>query len=581
MRTTESAKPLLLLGFSLIIILVIASIIMNTHQLDQFRQQFESVAADHNVRISVSSTMQNSSRTRTILLHKMMVEPDPFLRDEVFIEFQRVGEEFLLAREALTHMDLSEEESSLLERQGKLSQSAGRLQNEIITLLNAGDKDAALKLLMEQAIPTQDKALMLLNDFVQLQERHNEHLLTSARRHFASTQWLIYVLGISLTILCIVITGYIYLRITSIIGMLTQSQDMLRSINIELEESERRERAIRENILEAIITIDQQGRITSCNQTVETMFGYRHEELIGQNISMLTPEPVKSQHDMYLQRYLQTGKTYIIGNNREVEAQKKDGTLFPVALGVTEINQSGERNFIGLLRDVTEQRNSEQALLKARDELEQRVAERTRELLETNQLLRDEISEHKRTQSKLAHLANHDPLTGLPNRTLFNEHLKLILTKADRHREQAALLYIDLDGFKLINDQHGHSEGDRLLQEVAERLSGTVRQEDLVSRIGGDEFTVIIGHSNNIHDEAATVAEKVLHALQRPFLFSAQECHIGASVGISLYHVDANNADEMKRHADHAMYSVKRAKKGTYCFYSDCPEAKKMREEIM
>jgi diguanylate cyclase (GGDEF)-like protein/PAS domain S-box-containing protein len=390
---------------------------------------------------------------------------------------------------------------------------------------------------------------------------------------------LLYTLGGSLALVCIMIAGYIYLRITRIISMLNHSRNELRAINIELKENERRERAIRENTLEAIITIDQRGRITSCNPAVESMFGYQSSELIGQNISMLTPEPVRSQHDFYLQRYLQTGQPHIIGNNREVEARKRDGTLFPVELGVTEINQGGERHFIGVLHDVTEHRITEQALLKVRDELELRVAERTEELLNTNQLLRSEISEHKQTQSKLAHLANHDPLTGLPNRTLFNEHLKLILTKADRHQEQAALLYIDLDGFKPINDQLGHAEGDRMLQEVAQRLSDTVRQEDLVARIGGDEFTVILGYTADIHDKAAKVADKILHSLQAPFLLQGREYRIGASIGISLYRTDAETPTAMQQHADQAMYAVKRANKGSYCFYLDLPETADLQQD--
>ena len=205
-------------------------------------------------------------------------------------------------------------------------------------------------------------------------------------------------------------------------------------------------------------------------------------------------------------------------------------------------------------------------LHRAHDQLEQRVMERTDELRRTNDQLREEVGERKKAERRLTYLANYDCVTNLPNRTLFAEHLKLTLAQARRRRSAVALLFMDLDGFKTINDSLGHEAGDRLLQEVGARLKEGVRGEDMAARIGGDEFTLILGDIQEPGD-AAVVAEKVIAALSHPFTLSSQSRTIGVSIGISIYPDDTADMDTLIRYADDAMYEVKRIGKNNYRFH--------------
>ncbi|MGZ8256439.1 MAG: diguanylate cyclase domain-containing protein [Gallionella sp.] len=160
-------------------------------------------------------------------------------------------------------------------------------------------------------------------------------------------------------------------------------------------------------------------------------------------------------------------------------------------------------------------------------------------------------------KEKFQHLAQHDNLTGLPNRALFNERLQQMLLQAKRHSLRGALIYLDLDKFKPVNDTLGHDIGDLLLQAVAQRLLGVVRASDTVARLGGDEFVVILPALHDSPTEARVIAEKILHALQQPFELATHTLQIGSSLGIACY--PEHGADEftLAKHADLAMYCAK------------------------
>jgi diguanylate cyclase (GGDEF)-like protein len=201
-----------------------------------------------------------------------------------------------------------------------------------------------------------------------------------------------------------------------------------------------------------------------------------------------------------------------------------------------------------------------QALAEARDALDQRVAERTRELETANRALRD-------SQASLRHLANHDALTGLPNRLLLEERLNHAIAHARRAQGRLALIFLDLDHFKNVNDSHGHAVGDRLLREAANRLRAAVRDEDTVARLGGDEFVVLIEEVGSTVN-AAVVAEKLLAACRVGFVIDHSEFFVGASLGVSLYPDDGGDAITLLSHADAALYRAKSLGRGGFQFYT-------------
>jgi diguanylate cyclase (GGDEF)-like protein/PAS domain S-box-containing protein len=171
-----------------------------------------------------------------------------------------------------------------------------------------------------------------------------------------------------------------------------------------------------------------------------------------------------------------------------------------------------------------------------------------------------DITEHKLTEERIQRVAHHDSLTGLPNRTLFNDRLQQAIGLAKRDSRAFALLYLDLDGFKQVNDAQGHAAGDELLLQVAARILQQVRESDTVARIGGDEFTVIL-HGTAKREEAEIVCRKIVGAIGMPSRVGTrkQEVSIGVSIGVALYPADAQDADALVRLADAAMYSAKQA----------------------
>jgi diguanylate cyclase (GGDEF)-like protein len=177
-----------------------------------------------------------------------------------------------------------------------------------------------------------------------------------------------------------------------------------------------------------------------------------------------------------------------------------------------------------------------------------------------------DITERKRQDEEARFLAYHDSLTGLPNRRLLDDRLKQAVFLAQRRDSGVAVMLIDLDRFKQVNDSLGHRAGDAVLREVGHRLSGCVRKADTLARHGGDEFVIVIPDLQ-MESDCQVVAEKVLHALETPFRVDGREFRIGASIGISLYPADAGDGEMLLRNADVAMYRAKQLGQNNYLFY--------------
>ncbi|MFO7570833.1 MAG: EAL domain-containing protein [Smithellaceae bacterium] len=179
-----------------------------------------------------------------------------------------------------------------------------------------------------------------------------------------------------------------------------------------------------------------------------------------------------------------------------------------------------------------------------------------------------DITERKRTEERIQYLATHDSLTGLPNRLMFNQLLHHAIETAKRYKRQFAVLFIDLDRFKTINDSMGHEAGDQLLQEIAKRLTQTLRAVDVVARLGGDEFVILIEELSE-PDQVKTVAGKILSAVMKPVYIAGNECRVTTSIGVSIYPQDADNEQALMKNADIAMYFAKEEGKNNVQFYSE------------
>ncbi len=299
-----------------------------------------------------------------------------------------------------------------------------------------------------------------------------------------------------------------------------------------VESSLGRYRAVIAATLDCVVAVDEQDRLIEFNPAAERTFDYLATDVLGREVAdVLVPPENRAFYRSLAQRLRDNPDSSLLARRIETTAVRSDGSEFPVELTVARVEGAGGLgpSFYGFLRD---------------------------------------IGERRRGEEQLAYLAYHDALTGLPNRILVEQEIDLALARARRAGGAAALMFVDLDDFKEVNDRLGHAAGDRLLANVSARLRGVLRDSDVLARQGGDEFLVLLG---DLSDEPTAAAEnvggKLLSALLEPFVVAGTEVRTGASIGVSLYPDDAADTEALLRHADVAMYRAKAAGGGRLVFH--------------
>jgi diguanylate cyclase (GGDEF)-like protein/PAS domain S-box-containing protein len=282
-----------------------------------------------------------------------------------------------------------------------------------------------------------------------------------------------------------------------------------------------------ESTQDGVIVTDMRGRIVSVNRAFTEITGYSEQDALGQHSEFLHADRQSAEvHEVIRERVLHDGRW-----QGELWSQRKDGTAQALWNSVATVS-----NELGLPTHLV--------------------------------TVFTDITSKKEVEAQLQELAHIDSLTGLPNRLMVLERLEHALAAARRNQHKVAVLYIDLDNFKNINDSLGHNAGDQLLLGVARRLSHRTRREDTLGRLGGDEFILVLETLRDGED-AAAVAQELLHLLTSPFDVGPSEVYVQASIGISLYPDDGTEVEELLRDADTAMYQAKRAGRGTYRYYTE------------
>jgi diguanylate cyclase (GGDEF)-like protein/PAS domain S-box-containing protein len=284
--------------------------------------------------------------------------------------------------------------------------------------------------------------------------------------------------------------------------------------------------AVFEHTNDAIVITNADRTIVAVNNAFSAITGYRPEEVLGKNPRLLKAERQGDEFYRDIWHSLDlTGKW-----QGEVWDRRKSGALFPAWESITAVkDHSGKvTDYIAVFSDITTIKESEE---------------------------------------KLIELAHHDPLTGLPNRLLFNDRMAQAIAHAKRHHARAALLLLDLDRFKFINDTLGHAAGDRILQVVGTRLKTAIREEDTVARLGGDEFAIIFTRLDHT-DDAALLAQKLIRLVSEPIHLSDQALTVSTSIGIGIYPDDAPDPEALSKAADMAMYGAKDKGRNTYAFHT-------------
>lgn len=280
----------------------------------------------------------------------------------------------------------------------------------------------------------------------------------------------------------------------------------------------------------AILATDEDGVILEANRSTCKLFGYIEQELLGMSVHLLLPPSFRHRHAALL-------RSFVLGNETErrmsqrsgIMGYRKDGTFMPLEAGIAKFHNGNRWTLVVTLLD---------------------------------------ISERKRVEEDLLWQSTHDPLTGLPNRELVHERLTSALNRSKQRGLSVALLFIDLDGFKLINDTHGHDAGNALLKIIASRLMEQAHPGDIVGRISGDEFIVLCEQIEQ-PTTLSTLAERINDSLRKPVEFSGMQLFVTASIGIAIGHGATHSADELLRSADTAMYAVKEKGRDGWQFFSE------------
>ena len=314
-------------------------------------------------------------------------------------------------------------------------------------------------------------------------------------------------------------------------------------------------------------------RLTRCNHHFEQMLGYQPGELAGCSSRQWYASDA-AWHEAGARCYpqLAAGHSY----EGELELCRKDGTPVICEVRSKAIDPANpSQGSIWITMDITERKEAQAVLARTHEELERQVQDRTRELRETVDNLHREINERKADQDRIYWLAHYDALTGLPNRTLLAERAQQAIRVAQESGTPLALIFLDLDHFKHVNDSLGHRVGDALLVEIAKRLRAVVRDKDTVSRLGGDEFILLLPGAN-AHG-AARVAGKLQDASRQHYQIAHHELTMAPSMGIALFPQDGADFDTLTQSADVAMYRAKLDGRNTFKFFTPEMQAQSVR----
>lgn len=300
-----------------------------------------------------------------------------------------------------------------------------------------------------------------------------------------------------------------------------------------LRNNEKKLRAVINGALDGIVTIDETGALIEFNPAAERIFGYKKEQVIGKSLAeVMVPSAQRNAHIQKHKEFVLTGKKHLFDKRVELTAMRSDGSEFPVELTLTSLKDNELTLVTGFLRDLTQQ---------------------------------------KEAQHEIENFAYYDALTGLPNRRLLPDRFERAMLNSQRAKTYCAIIFIDLDHFKLLNDSKGHDVGDQLLIEVAIRIRNTIRAGDTLARLSGDEFVVIVegldSQYNSAYFQTTEIAQKLLTALNKTYQFNMFEFNTSASLGIALFNDDQLSFADHLRHADNAMYQSKAAGRNTYRFY--------------
>ena len=487
------------LGFAAVLALMLFLTAVGLVQLQASQKRLEGIVGDHLAKVSLATRMHTSARERTVSLQQLVILGDPFERDEQWIRYLSKAGEFVQAREALLGLPLTAEEVALLKRQGQLTGIAVPIQERVVNLVSAGNIVEAQRLLIDEAIPAQDRVLVQLSALYQLQEQKTQQIVNQATRDNRDAR-------LQVTLLAAITVGLALFVAVTVVRYSRRADSALR------QEKERAQVTLH-SLSDAVIRADANGRIEYMNPVAARLTGWTSVQAHGKypkDVFNIVRDSVCNTQFDAVEKIL-TGKESITGPV-DFMISVQETTQYCIELIATCIHDDlgNVAGTVLVFRDVTE------------------IRALSRELM---------------------YHATHDPLTGLYNRREFERHLQEALLDARASGVEYALCYLDLDMFKVVNDTCGHVAGDELLKQISLMFRQRLRKGDVLARIGGDEFAILLRRCTL---ERAEAISGLIHGAMKDFRFVWEEktVDVGVSIGVMRVAADSGDLKDVFRIAD-------------------------------
>ncbi len=495
-----------LMGFIGALGIGIATLIYGLNQREDSFARVNEIINVQTVKLQLLAKMRLAARERTIALFNMVYQSDPFIQDEWFLEFNRQGAMFAQSRIQLTSMQLSDPEKSLLREQGELTSLAIPAQISVIDLIQNQNIEKARKVLVERAVPFQNNVFVVIEKYQTLLQKNINSEIETINRSQKMAHDIIIIFG----------SGSVLIGLFLAISVLRKISRHSHQLHYEKVLAQ----VTLGSIGDAVITTDAHGLVNFMNIEAEKLTGWSSEEAHGLPLPNVMQIIDKKKEKLRLnpvleainlnKRIISSANTYMIDRNRN---------RYAIEHTANPIRDESKQVYGGVLvfRDVTQ----------------------TRALAE-----------------QLSHQASHDALTGLINRREFEIRLKQAIANAQAEGSKYALLYLDLDQFKIINDMGGHIAGDELLKQLAQTMRKMLRESDSLARLGGDEFGILLDGCPI--EKAREIAESIRDTIDSfKFYWEGNIFEIGASIGLVMISEDSGTITEVMSAVDTACYTAK------------------------
>ncbi|ACL71138.1 signal transduction protein containing a membrane domain an EAL and a GGDEF domain [Thioalkalivibrio sulfidiphilus HL-EbGr7] len=500
------SRSTILVGFGIVLCLMAIMIVLGLSRMAHVQDRLERIVHEHNVKTELLGNMRNAARERSVTLLRLAITTDPFDLDAGIMDFRQEASQFMVNRGRLTQMSLSAREEALLEDSRGLTVRAVQAQEAVLEHILNGEAEHANRVLLEQAIPLQNAVLANLDALLALQREAGETMVEEAAARYRSAVILMSLLGLAALLL----------------GALVGRTVGLRTARVEADLYREKERAqvTLHAIGDAVITTDTQGLVDYLNPVAEHLTGWRNHLARGRSLA-------------------EVFRTFHEGSGDPVPHPLihavPDATASSLHQGVVLVSRDG-REF-------------------AVEEVSAPIRDRDGHVIGAALVFRD-VTQAREMARKLSWAATHDSLTGLVNRAEFERRLDLLVTTARQEGRGHAVLFMDLDQFKLVNDTCGHAAGDELLRQLTRRLQGQLRDNDTLARLGGDEFGVLL--EGCPMERAGQIAE-TLRATVAEFRFQWQEkiYTVGVCIGVAPIDEHIKSVASLMSDADAACYLAK------------------------